>query len=559
MEGLVPDNQKELMDGVIADATRYLAVHLLQPRVIQVCKCMKSVFVQCELWCDEIFRRMSRPCCSCSRQLVMHTLSDLAPNELLQPSTRGDRVYGPGVDITIRPCPAPSCPANDPTCPADAPTEGCQTSYMLYSTEYDRQRQYLDSPTKLARSSFHDTNISDLSLEALSPSSEERTSESIPSSSYFLTQSHSEDMSKSWSYHTTSAPSTDQCGAFEATRSSPGFAWRSHRPLRTQTNPATLFSELGYTRIETTNPDSNVSGIPVISTDQMGDWHAMMVSLTWNVQAWRKWIQETVDRALSYQHSSHLTDKPAESWNNFRKKITTEALQWRQYNLFSRQLILRLVLRYQDKKVKETDSLRLPPSTTDSQKQDLRWNYFKSKVEEYAEDWKNFNTQIIKINWENHFMGLIPEWISLWKSGGPVWVVSACGAVPSGAVKADEDTWVARTTHRGRVLPAALRPSKHCCVLYAQGAVHHYTRYQVLCNADVEWIPWRSDGSVPTRSVVVAPRVLVGRVRYRGSFLLGAVPAPHYRCHIVILGRPFAVNTYDLLVLVDTDTDGDAL
>ncbi|XP_063616766.1 uncharacterized protein LOC134789969 [Cydia splendana] len=598
MEGLVPDNQKELMDGVIADATRYLAVQLLQPRVIQVCKCMKSVFVQCELWCDEIFRRMSRPCCTCSRQLVMDTLSDLAPHERLQSSTRGDRAYGPGVDITIRPCPAPTCPANDPTCPADAPTEGCQTSYMLYSTEYSRQRQYLDSPTKLARSSFRDTNvqppspISDLSLEVLNqysssptPSSEEPTSESTPSSSFFLTQSNSEDISKSWSYHTTSAPSADKSGAFEATRSPPGFAWK-------QSNPGTLFSETGYTRTDRSNPDSNVSGIPVISTDQMGDWHAMMVSLTWNVQAWRKWIQETVDRALSYQYNSHLTDTSTESWNDFQRKITTEALQWRQYNLFSRQLILRLVLRYQDKKivsptrgtvknknymdcqkqmlqvidmfkkwthfisvtVKETDSLRLPPPTTDSEQPDLRWNYFKSKVEEYAEDWKNFNTQIIKLNWENHFMGLIPEWISLWKSGGPVWVVSACGAVPSGAVKADEATWVARTTHRGRVLPAALRPFNHCCVLYAQGAVHHYTKYQVLCNADVEWIPWRSGGSVPTRSVVVAPRVLVGRVRYRGSFLLGAVPAPHYRCHIVILGRPFAVNTYELLVLVDTDT-----
>ncbi|XP_061708561.1 uncharacterized protein LOC133518837 isoform X2 [Cydia pomonella] len=501
MEGLVPDNQKELMDGVIADATRYLAVHLLQPHVIQVCKCMKSVFVQCELWCDEIFRRMSRPCCTCSRQLVMDALSDLAPGERLQ-STQGDRAYAPGIDITVRPC-SRTCTRGSP-CPAPAPTEGCQTSYMLYSTKYNRQRQYLDSPTKLARSSVYDTTIqpsstiSHLSLAGSNQYSSSRSSgehtisESIqPSSSCFLPQSiqnknsNSEFMSNSLSYHTPS-PSTDKSGAcaLEGTRSPPGFGWRAPISLCMQTSPSISrpISETRYTG--RTSPDSYVSGIPVISTDQMGDWHAMMVSLTWNVQAWRKWIQETVDRALSYQHSSHshLTDKSAESWNAFRRKIATEALQWRQYNIFSRQLILRLALRYQDKKVKETDSLRPPSPTTDSQEHDLRWNYFKSKVEECAEDWKNYNTQIIKLNWENQFMGLIPEWISLWKAGGPVWVVSACGAVPSGAVAAGaagEATWVARTTHRGRVLPAALRPSKHCCVLYAQGSVHHYTKYQV--------------------------------------------------------------------------------
>jgi hypothetical protein len=47
-----------------------------------------------------------------------------------------------------------------------------------------------------------------------------------------------------------------------------------------------------------------------------------------------------------------VSDKSEESWNAFQRKIATEALQWRQYNLFSRQLILRLALRYRDKKVR---------------------------------------------------------------------------------------------------------------------------------------------------------------------------------------------------------------
>ncbi|XP_047985197.1 uncharacterized protein LOC125225496 isoform X3 [Leguminivora glycinivorella] len=372
MEGLVPDNQqKELMDGVIADATRYLAVHLLQPHVIQVCKCMKSVFVQCELWCDEIFRRMSRPCCTCSRQLVMDALSELAPGERLQ-STSGDHAFAPGVDISVRPC-SRTCTRSS-ICPAPAPTEGCQTSYMLYSTEYNRQHQFLDSPTKLSRSPEiksvqpSSTAISCLSLDvsnqySSSPSSGERIFEIKPSSSCLIRQptpNKSElGMSNSLSYHTPTNPSIDKSGGY-----SPPVSLR----LQTTLSVATPISE-AFRPSGSRSPDSNVSGIPVISTDQMGDWHAMMVSLTWNVQAWRKWIQETVDRALSYQDSC-LADT-AESWNAFRRKIATEALQWRQYNIFSRQLILRLALRYQDKKVKETDSLRPSSSTTDSERQDL--------------------------------------------------------------------------------------------------------------------------------------------------------------------------------------------
>lgn len=48
-----------------------------------------------------------------------------------------------------------------------------------------------------------------------------------------------------------------------------------------------------------------VTGAPIITTDQMADWHAMMVSLTWNVQAWRRWIQENIDRAVNYQDNGN--------------------------------------------------------------------------------------------------------------------------------------------------------------------------------------------------------------------------------------------------------------
>lgn len=57
----------------------------------------------------------------------------------------------------------------------------------------------------------------------------------------------------------------------------------------------------------------SLTGAPIITTDQMADWHAMMVSLTWNVQAWRGWIQENIDRALDYENKGiqlyYLTTK----------------------------------------------------------------------------------------------------------------------------------------------------------------------------------------------------------------------------------------------------------
>lgn len=54
-------------------------------------------------------------------------------------------------------------------------------------------------------------------------------------------------------------------------------------------------------------PSFLFTGTPIVSTDQMSDWHAMMVSLMWNVQAWRDWIQENIDRALSYQRDPDIT------------------------------------------------------------------------------------------------------------------------------------------------------------------------------------------------------------------------------------------------------------
>lgn len=71
-----------------------------------------------------------------------------------------------------------------------------------------------------------------------------------------------------------------------------------------------------------------------------------------------------------------------------------------------------------------------------------------------------------------------------------------------------------------------------------------------MCNAEVNWVAWRG-GEVGARAVRVADGVYIGRVHYRGSHLIGPVHAPQYRCHVVIFGRPFAFNCYDLLILAN--------
>lgn len=123
------------------------------PDVTKVCKCMKSVFVQCELWCDEILRRVARPCCTCPRHVAAQALADLAPGERVDTAPGSMLASAPGTDIALRPCPTRSRVSPSAPCPARKPTSGCDltTSYMLYSTAYDRERQYVIGPTRLPR------------------------------------------------------------------------------------------------------------------------------------------------------------------------------------------------------------------------------------------------------------------------------------------------------------------------------------------------------------------------------------------------------------------------
>lgn len=154
---------------------------------------MKNVFVQCELWCDEILRRVARPCCTCSRHVSAQALADLAPHAQLQISPSSSRAFAPGIEISLTQCPSRvrrrdrSAPR---PCPASKPSPACSiptTSYLLYSTERygDASSPFSSVPTKLSpytqsdderqASSISPTTMS--KTQSFSPAKDQMTSE----------------------------------------------------------------------------------------------------------------------------------------------------------------------------------------------------------------------------------------------------------------------------------------------------------------------------------------------------------------------------------------------
>ncbi|VVC95539.1 unnamed protein product [Leptidea sinapis] len=482
-----PKKHLELVDAVIEDATMFMAIHFLEPQIIQVCKCMKNVFVQCELWCDEILRRVAQPCCSCSRHVSNQALSDVAPGKKLQVCPGTSRAHESGINLNVSQCPHHMLQKSP--CPAHKPTIDCgrstTASYLLYSPTfshfypYKRDNVHTDDTVPITGESSLNPNLPSGSPSLTFPAdlSSSKTTEIDTDStlfSYHTPQSHTPVASKDES----AGPLTQSSYAMF-------FETKPQRLSRIDYKGTSRHNEKISTR-------SYSSRTPIVTTDEMADWHAMMVSLIWNLQAWRDWIQDNINRALYYyQEQSRNSDEPEESWLTFQRRILSPT-----------------------RSTVATDTyIECQQDTLHIIEMFNKWTqwitvlHFREKVQEHANDWAIYNTYLDEC-WQKKYEQII----SAWKQPGPVWVVSACGAVPSGAVAAG--------VYEG----------------------------EVMCNAEVSWVAWRA-GDVSARTVRVASGVHVGRVHYRGSHLLGAVQAPAYRCHVLIYGRPFAFSCYDLLVL----------
>ncbi|CAB3239752.1 unnamed protein product [Arctia plantaginis] len=608
MHDNTPPKYESIMKDVIKDATTFLAVHLLEPQIIKICKCMKNVFVQCELWCEEILRRVAKPPCTCSRHVSVQDIKELSHTKHLRICPGSARVIAPGLELAITECQAGY--GKNQVCQARKPTPECGSnvtaSYVVHSTSVRRNEYEIDHPTHIPPETHSVSDASESDNQSFSPFNTDSERSSTVKS--LLLEIHSQNMQYMRKH--------EQILCMEATKDIPETSppYRSpvgiHRSTAVPRKqlPSSMCSKIfkrsdasrsSFSSVsEEVTSKSNISvsksgeARTSISSDTMADWHAMMISLIWNVQAWRKWIQENIDRGSSYKYDPNGPEEEPEnsSWISFQRRVSTEALQWRQYNIFSRQLITRLITRYRDKEIlspnratvrteryrecasemldiismfnnwtqflilviRETGSLQ-DTTSCNIPLHAMRWNHYKNKIIKYSHDWIKYNLHL-KECWEKKYEQFISECVPYIAEPRPVWVVGACGAVPSGAVAAGiydgEVIWIARTTHRSHVLPAALHPSKHCCSVYSGGAVHYYTKYQVMCNAEVNWVAWRG-GEVGAHAVRVADGVYIGRVHYRGSHLIGPVHAPQYRCHVVIFGRPFAFNCYDLLILAN--------
>ncbi|CAH0767039.1 unnamed protein product [Diatraea saccharalis] len=372
MLGQTPDKYAALMEDVIEDATSYLTMLLLQPQVIQVCKCMKNVFVQCELWCDEILRRVARPCCTCSRHVSAQALQDLAPAQRIQISSSSSRAFAPGIEISLTTCPskmARTCNRRGqtlPECPAAKRTSGCKneptTSYLLYSTIYDQQASHSRSP------SVYSSQIPpNLQTTTRLPKTENMSYKSLLYDIYqenepmYTDGDIDEPEPEHEKQGTTSQSSTDTYFTpVNSSNTKPSHDFNTlNLPTLTTMHTGAVYNEnvsIPEPSLNIAPSTAGVSGIssrtPIVTTDQMADWHAMMISLMWNVQAWQDWIQECMDRALSYKYEPEISPLESEErWAKLRNRIINEAFQWRQYNSFSRQLTLRLASRYGDKQV----------------------------------------------------------------------------------------------------------------------------------------------------------------------------------------------------------------
>lgn len=181
---------------------------------MQVCKCMKNVFVQCELWCEEILRRVTRPCCTCSRHVSAQALADLAPGQQLRIGPGSSKAFAPGIEISVKTCPSRSSKGIKAVCPSAKPTPGCDkvlTSYFLYSTSLNQGPMISHSgetgmeAVSIATTSSN-TNLSDMTPMRLQKSDNLEANTQMNLERDFAVEPQSSSASSMVSYHT--PPST---------------------------------------------------------------------------------------------------------------------------------------------------------------------------------------------------------------------------------------------------------------------------------------------------------------------------------------------------------------
>lgn len=147
--------------------------------IVKVCKCMNNVFVQCDLWCEEMLRRVARPCCTCSRHVSSQALEDLiplGPRVQFHPDTT--KAFVPGLEVSVGPCPSISVTrSTPPPCPGMTPEAGpCRNLKRFTHTYFMHEAKHSiftwprhKRPSRLARLAHAtaQTSNENLSVSAL--------------------------------------------------------------------------------------------------------------------------------------------------------------------------------------------------------------------------------------------------------------------------------------------------------------------------------------------------------------------------------------------------------
>lgn len=307
---------------------------------------MKNVFVQCELWCEEILRRVAKPPCTCSRHISVQDIQELSHSKHLRICPGSARVIAPGLELAITECKARY--GKNQECQARKPTPDCGSnvaaSYVVHSTSVRRNQYESEQPTRIPPETHFvsDAFESDNRSVSLDNTDSERSS-TVKS---LLLEIHSQNMQYMHQHEQilrgearkhsreTSPPYRSSVGIHRSTNM-PRKQLTSSMCSKTYTrSDVSSFSSLSEEVTSKSNISVSKAGEVCkwlhniiiiylyylmleikflktgtsISSDTMADWHAMMISLIWNVQAWRKWIQKNIDRGTSYKYDPNGPD-----------------------------------------------------------------------------------------------------------------------------------------------------------------------------------------------------------------------------------------------------------
>ncbi|CAG0886306.1 unnamed protein product [Darwinula stevensoni] len=108
------------------------------------------------------------------------------------------------------------------------------------------------------------------------------------------------------------------------------------------------------------------------------------------------------------------------------------------------------------------------------------------------------------------------------------------GAVEGGMTADGEKLYVARTEHKGDLLPGKLHPSNSVCYVTYAGAEHHKDTYHVLVNpakSNLDWVA-ASGGSVPAGALqggrtAEGEALFIGRCKHQEHLLCGKASREH--------------------------------